>query len=53
MNKVRNKEANEQMHGRNIGFGRDSNQLPRAPKTNTITTELKRVLHNAVVRYCI
>ena len=28
-------------------FGRDSNQRPRAPKVNTITTELKRILSNA------
>ena len=50
---VRNKEINEQMHGRNIRFGRDSNQRPRTPKGNTITTELKRILSNAVARYCI
>ena len=37
-NKVRNKETNEQMHDRNIRFGCVSNQRPRTPKANTITT---------------
>ena len=52
-NKVRNKETNEEMHGRNIMLGRDSNQRPCASKANTITIELKRILSKAVVRYCI
>ena len=41
------------MHGRNIRLGLDSNQRPREPKANTITTELKRILSEAVVSYCI
>ena len=52
-NKVRKKETNEDMHGRNIRSGQDLNQLPREPRANTITTEPKRILPNAVVRYCI
>ena len=39
------------MHGRNIRSGQDSG--PCAPKANTVITELKRILPNAVVRYCI
>ena len=41
------------MHGRNIRFGQDSSQWPCARKANTITTELKRILFNTIVRYCI
>ena len=41
------------MHGRNVRLGQDSNQRPCAPKANTITTDLKRILSNAAVRYCI
>ena len=41
------------MHGRNIRFEQDLNQGPRTPKANTITTELKRVLPNIIVKYCI
>ena len=52
-NKVRNKEINEQMHGRNIWLEWNSNRKPRAPKANTINTALKRILPNAVVRFCI
>ena len=52
-NKVCNKETNEQMHGRNIKLGWDSNQRPHTPKANTITNELKRILPNTVVKYCI
>ena len=51
-NKGCNKETDEQMHCRNIRFGQDSNQGLRAPKANTITTELKRILPNIVVGYC-
>ena len=36
------------MHGRNIGSGRVSSQGP-GQKAKTITTELKRILHNAIV----
>ena len=32
-NIVRNKETNEQMHGRNIRSGGDTNQGPRAKKS--------------------
>ena len=39
-NKARNKQTNEQMHGRNIWSGRDSNQGLPDKKANTITTEL-------------
>ena len=48
MNKFSNKETNQEMHGRNIRSGQDSNQLPRAPKANTITTELKRIFFSSV-----
>ena len=54
-NKVCNKERNELMHGRNIRSRQDLNQRRHTPKVNkcTIITELKRILSNAVVRYCI
>ena len=41
------------MYSRNIRSRLDSNQWLRAPKADTITTELKRSLSNAVIRYCI
>ena len=41
------------MHGRNIRFRWDLNQETLGRKISTITTELKRILPNAVVRYCI
>ena len=41
------------MHDKKIILGQDSNQRPRAPRGNTITTELKGIPSNAVVRYCI
>ena len=31
-----------------MSLGQDSNQRPLAPKANTITTQLKRILPNAV-----
>ena len=43
-NNVRNKETNGQMHSRYIRLGWDSSQRSRAPKDNTITTELMRIL---------
>ena len=56
MNKVRDKETNEYLHGRHINFGQDLNQGCLVEKANIelfMTTELKRILSNAVVRYCI
>ena len=48
-NKVHNKETNEHMHSGITVFE------PRTParKGNTMTTELKRILPYAVVKYCI
>ena len=41
------------MQGKNIRIGWDLNQGSHTPKANAVTTELKRILSNAVGRYCI
>ena len=50
-NKVRNKEANEQMHCRNT-WSRKDLKLECQSKRPIPYTELKRILSNAAERYC-
>ena len=52
-NKVRNKETNEYMYGRNIKSRTGFESGTPGRKASTITTELKGILSKVVLRYCI